>query len=354
MGLELAFALAGLGGYNAHGAGFLDATKQLKLKPDLITATSGQIIVLSEWLRGGDLKALLIDSNRARGPLGTLMTAVSGDPGIFRPASAEYWRRWQNWPMSVKDFEAALFPAQEYVPLRTKAYLATICNTLNHAPMGVVFNAYNPSTGEGSLFGNDAARKILTDVTLEIITEEAVAAALWLSLYGFDGLPNGLMDGAYHRSCIVAELQDFATVCVARPLAQGWSDELPTSWFEVQDWQTEMWFSSSYKAEVADMKRINTLIHDGYLKDDAYKHIKLIEIIVDHPAGYFNFFTERSSVYDAAHEQTLAVLPKSLSSKAPRAKGNVTLQSGIETSASEIQDAAKLIVPQAAEAAGRS
>jgi len=44
---------AGLGGFNAHSAGFLTAVGELGVKPDLVTATSGQIIILGEWLRGG-------------------------------------------------------------------------------------------------------------------------------------------------------------------------------------------------------------------------------------------------------------------------------------------------------------
>ena len=38
----LAFALAGLGGFNAHGAGFLQAARDNEINPDLVTATSGQ------------------------------------------------------------------------------------------------------------------------------------------------------------------------------------------------------------------------------------------------------------------------------------------------------------------------
>lgn len=48
----IAFALAGLGGFNAHGAGFLAAASDCEVVPDLITATSGQIVVLSDWLQG--------------------------------------------------------------------------------------------------------------------------------------------------------------------------------------------------------------------------------------------------------------------------------------------------------------
>jgi hypothetical protein len=41
MATDIAFALAGLGGFNAHGAGFLTAARELGVTPDVATATSG-------------------------------------------------------------------------------------------------------------------------------------------------------------------------------------------------------------------------------------------------------------------------------------------------------------------------
>jgi hypothetical protein len=308
MAADIAFALAGLAGFNEHGAGFLTAARELGVAPDLVTATSGQIVVLGEWLRGTDLKAFLADPERPGGPLGALLTAYTGDPGIFRPAVPEYWQRWSRWPKTPADITAALFPAEEYVPVRSAAYLDEIAALLNEAPFGVVFNAYNPMRGTAVLFGNRKAAPLWTDETLEPITGRAIASALWLSLYGFERLPNGLMDGAYQRPCLVAELHRFARIFVARPLARGWRGRLPASWFDVQDWQYEMWFSAGYQAEVADMRRINRLIETGALTDPRYRRIELIEIAVDHPAGYFNFFTERPQVFDAAYRQARAAL----------------------------------------------
>ncbi|HJU17584.1 MAG TPA: hypothetical protein VJ770_14100 [Stellaceae bacterium] len=305
---DIAFALAGLGGFNEHGAGFLTAARDLGVVPDLVTATSGQIIVLGEWLRGTNLKAFLADPGRPSGPLGTLLTAYTGDPGIFRPAVPEYWRRWIGWPKTPAELAAALFPAQEYVPLRSTAYLGEIAALLNDAPFGVVFNAYDPSRGTAVLFGNRRAAGLWRNSSLAPITAEAIASALWLSLYGFEGLPGGLMDGAYQRPCLVAELHPFAKIFVARPLARGWRGKLPANWFEVQDWQYEMWFSAGYQAEVADMQRINRLIETGALKDPRYRRIELVEIAVDHPAGYFNYFTERPQVFDAAYRKAREAL----------------------------------------------
>ena len=101
-------SLAGLGSFTAHGAGFLTAARELGVEPDLVTATSGQIIVLGEWLRSTDLKAFLTNHSGRR-PLGTLLTAYVGIPDL-----------------------------------------------LNSAPFGVVFNAYDPNQETGMMISNAA------------------------------------------------------------------------------------------------------------------------------------------------------------------------------------------------------
>ena len=88
---KLAFALAGLGGFNAHGAGFLQAARDNNIEPDLVTATSGQIVVLAAYLKGAkDLKKGLIDkalqirfgdqSLRYAYPLASWVVEPSSDP----------------------------------------------------------------------------------------------------------------------------------------------------------------------------------------------------------------------------------------------------------------------------------
>jgi len=76
----------------------------------------------------------------------------------------------------------------------------------------------------------------------------------------------------------------------------------------VQDWQYEMWFSAGYAAEVADMQRVNELIEEGALTDPRYRKVELIEVATDHPAGYFNYFTERPQVFDAAYRKAREIL----------------------------------------------
>src|SRR5882762_2783846 len=63
----------------------------------------------------------------------------TADAGVVRhlKLAPEYWRRWARWPATPSEFAANLFPAQEYVPLRSDSYLSGIAELLNAAPFGV-------------------------------------------------------------------------------------------------------------------------------------------------------------------------------------------------------------------------
>lgn len=334
---KTAFALAGLGGFNAHGAGFLAAASKCGVIPDMVTATSGQIIVVADWLQGKDLEKSLVDPQLAHNTMAQLSVIFSGDPGIFRPAYLETLGRWFTPPSPKRQPMQALFdrllPAQIYVPTRSAADFSEMADVFNNKArignreIGVVFNAYNLKTGEAVLFGNNKARSLwpgkkanpgitksavhhhgksdTAEIDLQPITAEALEAALWLSLYGFDHLPQpDLMDGAYFRSCIVSELHTFDRIFVARPLAQGWRGRAPNNYFEVQDWETEMWFSVGYKAEVDALNQINALVAAGHLKPP-FKKVDLIDIAPETPAGFFHFFIERKGVYERAYKEAI-------------------------------------------------
>jgi len=334
-GTRLAFALAGLGGFNAHGAGFLQAARDNEIEPDLVTATSGQIVVLAAYLKGAkDLKKGLVDKAVEDNPLAQLRIALLGYPGVFKPAVTEAVARILTPPylgVGIDFFANRFLPAQVYKPARTAETIKELADTFNDSHIGVVFNAYNPTSGKGVLFGNDAARaRMKTETSISILSDQksrdrtakpsgkeqailaitpmAIESALWLSLYGFADIPNWQMDGAYHRSCILSELHNFDRVIVCRPLANGWlTDKLPKSYFDVQDWNTEMWFSVGYKAEVDAMKRINTLIDSGAITDPSYKLVDILEIEPTTPAGYFNYFIERDSVFEDARSRADAL-----------------------------------------------
>ncbi len=211
---DIGFALGGLGGFNAYGVGFLQAARNLGVKPSIITCASGMIGWVARWLDGDDLEDLLkaqIQESTWFPPsldwLNTMWIAWFGDPGIFRTAVPEYWARWLT-PMTAREeladqFLDRLFPAQVYVPLRGREDMERIAQSLNKSPIPVAFNTLHPKSGRAYLHINEAAQKFLEVDPKDIvepeeigevgrpgeyapITAETVGGALWLYLYGFE------------------------------------------------------------------------------------------------------------------------------------------------------------------------
>ena len=298
---------------------------------------------LPDWIGEGartGLKDRLAEKShleraRAGQPPRDILDAAAPSVPLPDGADCALWVRMLASALFDVDFldaEEFFDPAQLYKPTRTAKTIKELADTFNESHIGVLFNAYNPTTGEGVLFGNNVAReRMKTEPSISIlsdqksrdprmakpsgreqailaITPKAIESALWLSLYGFADIPNRQMDGAYHRSCIVSELHNFDRVIVCRPLANGWSgDTWPKSYFDVQDWNTEMWFSVGYKAEVDAMKRINSLIASGAINDPSYRLVDIHEVEPTTPAGYFNYFIERGSVFEEARSNADAL-----------------------------------------------
>ena len=65
-----------------------------------------------------------------------------------------------------------------------------------------------------------------------------------------------------------------------------------------------MWFSAGYKAEVDTLTQINRLVDSGTL-GHPFKHVDLIEIAPERPAGFFNYFVERKKVFKRAHDEAI-------------------------------------------------
>jgi hypothetical protein len=331
-----AFAFGGLGGFNAHGVGFLEAARLLGVRPSIITCTSGMIDWVARWLDGEDLLPRLqkqIDrSNRFPAPfdwMNSLTIASWGDPGVFRPAVQEYWSRLLS-PLGAmkpgpggagglaKAWLDRLLPSQVYVPLRTRDDMERVAGSLNRSDIPVAFNSFHPGTGMGYLHINDAACDFLGVGYGQIggnekylpIDADAVAGALWLYFYGFEQAdnPNGLVDGAYNRQFIIRELYMVDRIYAVRPINTRWIGRLPANYFETQDFTTELWFNSAYTAEIAQMELINRLLAEGSLQDTRFRQVDLVEIQVERQYGYFDFFVEEFDVYQRSYRQSLDVL----------------------------------------------
>ena len=253
---SVAFALGGLGGGNAFGAGVLAAARERQIVPTVISCTSGMIVWAAHFLAGDDLREKLrehlaeMPKTPEAAPFGNQWLLAKGLPGVFRPATAEYWERWSFLSPFAEpnDWADRLLPAQTWVPTRSPDYFEFVAETLAASEVAVMFNAFCPSTGQEFLFLNAVACDRLgvywfdqTPGTVYMpITAEGVEAALHLYSYGYERTYFGrqLIDGAYHRQFILNELCDIeprpATIWVERPQNSRWIGAMPENYFEQQ------------------------------------------------------------------------------------------------------------------------
>ncbi|MGH3813793.1 MAG: hypothetical protein ACRDUV_15305 [Pseudonocardiaceae bacterium] len=311
-------ALGGIGGFNAHDAGVLSALYDSALVPDIITCTSGAIFWTHEFLiRPEQIREEVERQVEAVEGANALAVALLGDPKIFAPAYQQYWTRWlQPWKaLSWKELLDRLLPAQIYEPKRRPQDFASMADVFNHSTIPIVFNAFAISRGRELLFCNPAAFDFLgvtaglsrpsllleNEITTEYrsIDAGAVEAALWLVLYGLEHQYEGeiVVDGAYHRQLIISELSMCDIIYAVKPQSDAWHGAPPSNYFEVQDFNTEMWFNSSFAAEIANLRRA---------RPDA----RLERITMDRPLGFFNFFVEKLENYTDGYEKARKIFER--------------------------------------------
>jgi hypothetical protein len=221
-----AFAIGGLGGNNAHGAGFLAAAQELQrerqqgvgvaagglgadggssrrgrgraghtILPELefISCTSGAIAATATYLKGDDVReatersieqadrASCLPRNAwADNWRGVVLTLLTGVPDVFGPwveAYREHW--WQRLvgfvnprspfygavPTNLDEFLDLWFPAQTLVPELPETFFqetAEVFTDTGHG-VGVAFNSFDPKTGIEQLYVNDAALRLIAE-----------------------------------------------------------------------------------------------------------------------------------------------------------------------------------------------
>jgi len=250
--------------------------------------------------------------------------AVLGDPGVFSPAYASYWERWFAPPSGppLRDLLDRLFPAQVYQSTRPETFFAQIAADFGAARTPVMFNAYAVTSGRELVFGNQAAFGFLGlspghvrrhDIPGEDVSTEyrpidadadAVRAALWLTLYGFSNRYQGetTIDGAYQRQVIMSELTGCDVIYAVKPQASARRAQPPGNYFEVQDFNTEMWFNTSFAAEVAGLRAARL--------DSGREPIRIEPITMHRPLGYFNYFVEKLPNYTEGYEQASQIFQR--------------------------------------------
>jgi len=329
---EIAFALGGLAGNNAHGAGFLQAALEGGVHPQMISCTSGQIYWVWRYLQAlagaENLETHLAEQIETLQPFGQrdadlMHMALFGKSGVFRPSLFE-------WPFDVmqnlsRSLDAvarsggnvfwlkemmSLTPARTLVPLFPESFFAEIAQAFNETGIGILFNAYDPREGLEYVYANPSAlaqlgvapggRKSWRSRTVYgEITAQAVRDGLWLYEYGFDG-GFGALDGAYYRPVLLSELSAARTIHVVRPVNRKWLGALPESKLALEDMKTEVSFNGIYAAERDRMVMVNRWIAAGLLRDPRFHPIEIFEIEVETQRSFFDYVFESMDVFENA------------------------------------------------------
>lgn len=333
---SIAFALGGLAGNNAHGAGFLQAAIDSSLNPDLISCTSGQIYWVYKYLKEKegkkDLKTVLASDIEEATPfknniLDLMTMALFGKGDVFKPAYLEYFSDYTEnlkrlaikaaiAPASISPIPEAvgLIPARELTPEFPVDFFKSISKGFNDSQIGIIFNSYEPVSGTETVYLNDAAaekinvsygdkNKYRSRTRYEKITPEAVRNGLWIYQYGFEPETREI-DGAYYRQIMLSELVHSDLIFVARPINHRWLGTLPTCKTALEDLKTEITFNGTYTGERDKIQLINKLIAQGSLDDKKYKHIELAEIEMQTQEGYFDYMFEEMSMFDNSRRQS--------------------------------------------------
>lgn len=345
----IAFALGGLAGNNAFGAGFLEAARVQGLTPSMISCTSGQIAWVYQYLQcqreGVSLRALLDEEIAKVQPTGNMdvdmaSVALWGRPGVFRPAYLEYARdllgnSLQAWQRVLAGgghtflLQEALqtLPGRVLVPLFPDAFFKEISDAFNSSSIGIAFNSYNPLEGFEYVHLNPAARDLLTQksqrknaydkgqpsrhrerTTYDDITPETVRDGLWIYQYGFDQKQGCYLDGAYYRQIMLGELVYATDIFVARPISYRWIGPLPTSQIGIEDLKTEVGFNGTYAGERHQIYLVNALVERGDLSPEKYHHIALHEIEIAQQRGFMDYIFENADVFEEAFKASKATL----------------------------------------------
>jgi hypothetical protein len=229
-----------------------------------------------------------------------------------------------------------LFPCRNLIPDFPEVFFDNIADIFRNAslpqengkkrlPVGIVFNSYNPRSGEEYVYLNDQARKLLheksggeehkyspgvksryRDRTIyQDIDAKAVRDALWLYQYGFDNKESGFIDGAYFRGMILSELTVARKIFCVRPINHCWQGDLPRNYPELEDLKTEIAFDGSYCGERYQIQLINRLLGKNVAASSKYHQIELEEIEIKKPRGYFDYLFENELVFTDAYEDAM-------------------------------------------------
>lgn len=350
------FALGGLTGNNAHGAGLLQAAIDEDMHPYMITCTSAQIYWVFHYLRArtkatGNIEQLLqqeIEKTASSGDanIDMALLAAKGRDGVFRltylreypldllrnsfAATIDFWQH--GGKAFYLNELLKVWPARTARSLLDPSFFETISDTFNESNVAIAFNSYDPRRGIEFVHLNGKAKDLLggkkagdkssyRDRTqYENITPQFVQDGMWIYEYGFDDQPY-TVDGAYYRQIMLSELAKAKastaeatekSIVIARPINTEWIGDLPRTWVAREDLKTDVNFNGLYQGERDKIQLINRLIEDNAFSGEhrqTYQPVQLIELEIESQESFFDYVFEDMEAFHSS-----------------RARGNTTLR----------------------------
>lgn len=198
-------AAAGLGGYNSGPAGVFHALANNKIKPDIISLTSGQIIIGSKFLNNESIEEYIeklvdITNNFNLNKIGYFnIDPLSIADYLLNPFRNEYKNIFNSLPTKIIEHN------------RSDNEYKKIFDIFMNTSTGVLFNSCDMKTGIEIVYYNKNARDQIqmfegcseNRVYVELKNFEQVKNALWLNFYTKN---RENIDGVYRRSMIISEL----------------------------------------------------------------------------------------------------------------------------------------------------
>lgn len=332
---RIAVALGGLGGNNAHGAGFLEALRRSGKLPQVISCTSGQLYWVAKFLLGHDILVNFEERLRYFQPfhyfyspwqkdLDLIFKSLTNGQQPIRIATLEFWvdsiaiAHRNSWNLVTNPLAFSWWRAWTHsLPARWLVAQdldeQSIADVLGReSDVGVMFNSYDFVSGQETIYLNERAQQITGKtpstqnetrpwIRYEPISAAGVANALRLYEYGCSSTSTHL-DGAYVRGIILSEIpggNDIERIAVARPLPDAWQGSAPLSWAEMQDLRTEVLFQSSYMGERERIRLTNERLQRGQLTgtNRRYNEVTLLELPMLLRRGYFDYVLEDRQVF---------------------------------------------------------
>lgn len=336
---DFSFALGGLAGNNAQGAGFLAAALDAKMTPRLLSCTSGQIFwtylyltALKQGRDGDELEQKIDDYLAQTEPFSSRdanlwRMALIGKPGMMRLVTPPEWalNMWKNGAAAARKMLLAgpkgfaletvseIWPDQVAICQFSETFFQDIADAFNGAEIAIAFNAYNPKQGREIVHMNERAFKLhnkspgqdydpfRSRTSYAEITKDSVRDGLWIYQYGFAG--REAFDGCYFRQTMLSEAALTPTIFVSRPINHKWIGKLPETYIECEDLKTEVFMNGAYQGERDKIELINKLIEQNLLKNSKYKPIFLEEVEIEVQRGYFDYVFEDKSVFAKARAE---------------------------------------------------